>query len=1187
MKKILSILLIFVILINLSVQVFAQQNISQEEIKVYVNDTEISFDVSPFFLKSFTMVPVRAVFEALGAKVEWDNYTKTVSITRGTEVRVQAGNRIAMIDNVPYMMDVPAVGVDGRIMVPVRFISEAIGANVVWVNETKTIFINDLKEQKELGNLQNGGRFAVDNTYYYHILTDGVLVRENIITKQKEKISDNILCDLHIIGDWIYCIGYDKGISKVIRMKKDGAEKEVIVNKPVNSMRIINGWIYYSKYTDESILYRTKTDGTEISKIIDKGDFSSNNWFVQNGRIYYINSNQIISSARIDGSDIKNLTKRISSLDFSSANKIYELKLIDNEFLYVVINKNITDINRVQYTPGLYRIPIKGGEFTKITDKIPLSANMDDEWLYLTVEEDSCKLIRCKKDGTEVVTINEYKKNDIPGSIYLHDSKIFYTVIRGEETSEELMFYMSSYGDSIQQYSWIYGKDYYTVRKILTDAAAAYLSLTSFSTVQSNTIENENGIKRIAYESTINRPRSLFYKKTIIDDQTYFETWLERETLYSKNSNEIHWDIEKINKADAAKFQKSIFDYIKPNEELCNNLNVEETSESYILKGTGTFSAFLDSISPYLDFNYNHFDSIQLQIKINKVRKHIEELDLKISYNSDVKENCDIKQFTNHYHFANSKFNSVYLNIPYSVNQTIKAKENADKNTETGLARYNEGKYEEAIKFFDTAIGLYNKALNAYIYKGNSLYNLGKNEEAILAYSQYHEINPYDKEVFALMGMCYLNMGDLAKAEELGKETLKYSQSIQAYNLLGTVASLREEYRTAVEYFKKAVALDSKNYKSNLNLVSTLFYMGSYTECIETIDSFLFHFPDREFLYIKAQCLSNQGKSEQAIKVYESILASNPANDFVTMTYIAREYEILQDYQKAKEYADRAKAVYPDYNLLKYLIDKLDYNLSTTSSQKLVDFIKENYLFYEHDEDFTAILEKGDLLNQEDVQNLIDAVKSDNDDFTRLFSGYDYEFYFNNNRHLIDVKQHENSIHVKIKYLYPGTGVQFAEIIQSIEKPEEKTLILDLRDNNSGISDEANKILDALLPECTPSYVIDRNGYIKTYNSGKWHTPFHKIGILVNENTASSAELITLGLKTFADNVTIIGNKTAGRGVGQIAFLDRTQKFAILLVNHYWNVLQVNVEGKGIEADIPVGENHSDYTKAIEKFLNE
>lgn len=638
---------------------------------------------------------------------------------------------------------------------------------------------------------------------------------------------------------------------------------------------------------------------------------------------------------------------------------------------------------------------------------------------------------------------------------------------------------------------------------------------------------------------------------------------------------------------------KTIFDYIQPTNELCNNLTIDETEDSYTLKGEGTFPEFIGNVAKYLDLDENiEIDRVELNIRINRRRKYIEEMNLTARCSSNTGENDEIKQFTNSYRFINSQFNAAYLKLPNSVSQTLIAKEKADRNTESGISRFVEGKYEEAIRFFDTAIALYNKSPNAYLYKGKSLYNLKKYEEAILVFNRYHEINQQDTEVFALIGLCYFNMGDLLKAEEMGKETLKHRQSINAYNLLGSIAHAKEEYKAAEEYFNMAVLLDGNNYTSRMNQVSTLYSMGNYSKCIRAIDEALKYFPrDRDLLYIKAQCLSLRGRHEQAIEVYESILAGNPSNDFVTMTHIAKEYEILQNYQKAKEYADRAEAVYPDYSLLKYLLDSLDYNLSATAGRKLVDFITENYLYYkeneETDRNFESIIEKGSDYTLEDVRKLADAINSNVEDSVILLSGYEYEQFFNSeNGSSIITRQDENHVYVTVKNLYPGTGVQFAEFIQSIENPGNKVLIIDLRNTGRGLSEEAAIILDALLSECTPGYIIDRDGYVRTYTSGKWHTSFHKIGILVNGNTAGSAEFLALGLKTFAENVTIIGSETAGRGVGQVIYNDRSKHFAVLLVNHYWNVLKDNIEGKGIEADIKVDGSDQEYTKAVSEFIS-
>ena len=67
----------------LPVPVFAVEDKQEPEIKVYVNDTKLQFDVPPIFINGRTMVPIRMVFESLGADVEWNNDTKTASISKG------------------------------------------------------------------------------------------------------------------------------------------------------------------------------------------------------------------------------------------------------------------------------------------------------------------------------------------------------------------------------------------------------------------------------------------------------------------------------------------------------------------------------------------------------------------------------------------------------------------------------------------------------------------------------------------------------------------------------------------------------------------------------------------------------------------------------------------------------------------------------------------------------------------------------------------------------------------------------------------------------------------------------------------------------------------------------------------------------------------------------------------------
>jgi C-terminal processing protease CtpA/Prc len=121
-----------------------------------------------------------------------------------------------------------------------------------------------------------------------------------------------------------------------------------------------------------------------------------------------------------------------------------------------------------------------------------------------------------------------------------------------------------------------------------------------------------------------------------------------------------------------------------------------------------------------------------------------------------------------------------------------------------------------------------------------------------------------------------------------------------------------------------------------------------------------------------------------------------------------------------------------------------------------------------------------------------------------------------------------------------------------------------------------------LLPECTTSYIIDRNGYINSYNSDKGQVSFKNILVLVDENSASSAELLALGLKKYLNNVTIIGKPTFGKGVGQNIYEDKQKKYMIFLVSFYWNVKEENISGSKIYPDVKINTtSNEEYIRAI------
>lgn len=121
----------------------------EDNIKVLLNNNEIAFDVPPQIISNRTMVPMRAIFEAMGATVSWDDSTKTVRADKeNSEIMMTAGQNIMFVNLSPVSLDAPPQIIDGRTLVPVRAIAESFDCDVKWDGESKTVIITSKTEDK-------------------------------------------------------------------------------------------------------------------------------------------------------------------------------------------------------------------------------------------------------------------------------------------------------------------------------------------------------------------------------------------------------------------------------------------------------------------------------------------------------------------------------------------------------------------------------------------------------------------------------------------------------------------------------------------------------------------------------------------------------------------------------------------------------------------------------------------------------------------------------------------------------------------------------------------------------------------------------------------------------------------------------------------------------------------------------
>ncbi len=158
MKKLVSVLSVCALLCAGATGVSAE-----DDIKVLVNSNPVVFDQPPVIQEGRTLVPMRAIFEAMGCTVDWEAASQRVTASNSAKTITMNINNVSMrvaeekgVNNIT--LDVPPQIIGGRTLVPVRAISEALGASVNWDGATRTVTVSSVAYLKDLA--ANDGRRA-------------------------------------------------------------------------------------------------------------------------------------------------------------------------------------------------------------------------------------------------------------------------------------------------------------------------------------------------------------------------------------------------------------------------------------------------------------------------------------------------------------------------------------------------------------------------------------------------------------------------------------------------------------------------------------------------------------------------------------------------------------------------------------------------------------------------------------------------------------------------------------------------------------------------------------------------------------------------------------------------------------------------------------------------------------------
>lgn len=119
---------------------------AESPITVYIQNEELSFDQPPVISSGRVLVPFRQIAEGLDVNVDWDQKTKQVTAQYKSEfkskiVKIPVNGKTATVDSAIVALDVPAKIINGRIMVPLRFLTQSFGAKVDWNSKSREVNI--------------------------------------------------------------------------------------------------------------------------------------------------------------------------------------------------------------------------------------------------------------------------------------------------------------------------------------------------------------------------------------------------------------------------------------------------------------------------------------------------------------------------------------------------------------------------------------------------------------------------------------------------------------------------------------------------------------------------------------------------------------------------------------------------------------------------------------------------------------------------------------------------------------------------------------------------------------------------------------------------------------------------------------------------------------------------------------
>lgn len=138
-----SMLFLLCFLLLVPCMVSAATSSPSDDIRLIIEGKQVEADVPPMISNGRTMVPLRVVAEKMGAEVQWDQESQTATIVQAQKsVKLQLNNKRASINNKSVQLDTPPQIVNQRMLLPLRFVGEALGSTIGWEQTSRTVVAN-------------------------------------------------------------------------------------------------------------------------------------------------------------------------------------------------------------------------------------------------------------------------------------------------------------------------------------------------------------------------------------------------------------------------------------------------------------------------------------------------------------------------------------------------------------------------------------------------------------------------------------------------------------------------------------------------------------------------------------------------------------------------------------------------------------------------------------------------------------------------------------------------------------------------------------------------------------------------------------------------------------------------------------------------------------------------------------